>query len=125
VDICNNVIVASIANKFVVASEMPKVEYRTMVEEFVDVTFGLTIIILFTAFFVEHVYEKYGEDSASVANASIAVLLLFFVACLIGRNVYQSWKIRKECDLWMKNSTDFQAGVNVDEHTILSLSSID
>jgi hypothetical protein len=59
VDIIVCSVVASIANKFVVGDELPKVPYRTLVDLYVDLCFLLIMVSMASVFLVFYVYGYY------------------------------------------------------------------
>lgn len=57
-------ILAAIANKFVVAPEMPKVEYRTLVDVYVDVMYFLQFFTIASIVIVRVCYDNHFTDEA-------------------------------------------------------------
>ena len=57
-DLTNTALVASIAHKFVVGDELPKVPYRTLLDYYVDGCFVLQFIVVISAFVVAYM-ERY------------------------------------------------------------------
>ena len=53
---------ASIAHKFVVGDELPKVPYRTLLDYYVDGCFGLQFLVASSAFIVFYVNRYYNPD---------------------------------------------------------------
>jgi hypothetical protein len=58
-DLTNTALLASIAHKFVVGDELPKVPYRTLLDWYVDGCFLLQFLVVASIFVVEYM-ERYG-----------------------------------------------------------------
>ena len=90
-EIMNCCVVAIIANKFVITDELPKAEYRTMVDVYIDSTFMLLMITLAAMFVVKSVYTEHGEESGK--NVNLGLFLLNLVL-FISLNVWLYFKVK-------------------------------
>ena len=59
VDIIVCAVIASIANKFVVGDELPKVPYRTIVDMYIDICFFLIMVSMGSVFLVHYFQAEY------------------------------------------------------------------
>jgi len=109
-------LLAGISNKFVVAPEMPKLEYRTMVEAWTDFIIFLILLNLYCCFFVKWLIKTYDYETADIGNACcVGALLCAWVSSIL-INVHTKYSIERKRDNWMKTAKDFHAGIHIDEH---------
>lgn len=78
------VILATIANKFVVGDSLPKVPFRTLVDQYIDVSFFCQVISIFATIFV----AKYSEENAITSHW---LNISFFLAELIIYVTFHIW----------------------------------
>jgi len=81
---CNNALVATIANKFVVMNDLPRVKYRTLCDIFLDVCFWLQLWTMASSFLVIYalnVYDTYVADMVNIVTFSVNIGIFIMLVC--------------------------------------------
>jgi len=81
------VILATIANKFVVGDSLPKVPFRTLVDQYIDVSFLCQVISIFATIFV----EKYSDENEITAQWLNISFFLLEVAIYVVFHIWFLW----------------------------------
>ena len=112
IDICNTVLVATIANKLVVSTEIPKLKHKTHVESFADACLFTQLGVYVSSFIVEYAYNRFGEESAYHTNYACATLLAMIFMYELGK-LYLLFKRRKAYSSeWLKLAQSFHDQVH-------------
>ena len=98
---CNNALVATIANKFVVMNDLPRVKYRTLCDIFLDVCFWLQLWTMASAFLVMYFHNEYDTSVADWVNIITFVINIgiFLIMVLYCYYMYEATKAIVKADI--------------------------
>jgi Na+-transporting methylmalonyl-CoA/oxaloacetate decarboxylase gamma subunit len=97
-------ILAMLENKFAVGSTLPKVQTRTLVDVFVDISYLCVFISCASAFIVRFIAEEMNESTAWMVDY---ILLSINVVVMVGMISYVAYSVsRVEEDIgdWLKHA---------------------